>query len=169
LLLNLNVSCSNQITAIANGDSGPYYFTWTDPDGAIVNPTDNTLDRINANEIGAYAVIITNNYGCETILDVLIGDPSCKLKNTQMDNSLSIYPNPFSNGLLVDFESETDTNAEIQVTGLSGKVFYEERVSSVPGKNSHQISLSQDLSKGIYMLKLKLGNEPIQTVKLIKE
>gem|GEM_PF-4131461 len=165
----LNVSCSNQITAIANGDTGPYYFTWTDPNGNILNPTDNADNKITAVRTGNYSVIITNHYGCETILNVLIGDPSCKLSSTLADANLSIYPNPFSDGLLVNFESETDAAAFLQISDLTGKVFYEQQVSSVSGKNSHQIDLSQDLSKGVYLLSLKIGNQPVETTKLIKE
>jgi len=165
----LNVSCSNQITAIANGASGPYYFTWTNPNGVVLNPTDHTVDKITATTAGTYSVIITNHYGCETILNVLIGYPSCKLSNTLANTNLSIYPNPFSDGLLVNFESETDAAALIQVTDLMGKVFYEQQVSSVSGKNLHQLELSQDLSKGVYMLSLKIGNQPVETTKLIKE
>jgi len=165
----LNVSCNNTITAIANGSTGPYYFTWTDPSGNTLNPDNNTINQISALQTGTYSVIITNAFECETILDVLIGDTSCKLNNEQFTNEISVYPNPFSKELSLDYKSDITTSATIQITNLVGTVVYKQNLQMRKGSNSHQIDLHKNFSNGIYMFSLQIGGQPVRTVKMIKD
>lgn len=165
----LNVSCNNTIVAIADGNTGPYYFTWTGPNGEILNPDDNTINQIPYAGLGEHKVVITNAFDCETILTVNINDPICKLNGEQISREVSVYPNPFSKELSIDYESDITTNATLQIANLVGTVVHKENLQLLKGSNSHQIDLDKNLSNGIYMFSLLIGERPVQTVKIIKD
>lgn len=95
--------------------------------------------------------------------------PACRLNGSEISNQLTVYPNPFSDALRVDFESEIDASAQIQITDLIGKTIYKESVQFMAGNNSHQIELDANLSNGVYMISIWLGDQPVQTVKMIKD
>lgn len=95
--------------------------------------------------------------------------PACRLDGSSINNKISVYPNPFTDLLSVDFESDIEATAQIQITDLIGKTIYEENVPFVTGQNSHQIELNPNLSNGIYMISLRVGEQPVQTVKMIKD
>jgi len=95
--------------------------------------------------------------------------PSCRLIELSLSNELLVYPNPFSNTLTVDFESDIDASAQLQITDLIGKVVYEENTLFIKGNNSRQLKLNPNLGNGIYMLSLKVGERPAHTIKMIKD
>jgi len=95
--------------------------------------------------------------------------PSCRLDGSTISNELAVYPNPFEDALYVDFESEINTTAQLKVTDLIGKTIYKEQVHFVAGSNSHKIELDSNLSNGIYMISLRVGEQHVRTIKMIKD
>lgn len=95
--------------------------------------------------------------------------PACRLSSSTISNEIEVYPNPFTNAFFVDFESEIDATAQLRVTDLIGKTIYEENVQFTIGHNSHQIELNPNLSNGIYMISLQVGEQPVRTIKMIKD
>lgn len=69
----IEIGDNGTLTAIADGNTGPYQFEWRDSGGVILNPADNSVNELIDLEDGIYYVSIFNGYGCETILEATLG------------------------------------------------------------------------------------------------
>ena len=80
---------------------------------------------------------------------------------------LAVFPNPFTNQLTVEFDLEKAENVQIEVLDVLGRRVYQEDLGQrTSGENQHFIN-TNDLTKGAYILKLKIGEQEINQ-KVIK-
>ena len=71
--------------------------------------------------------------------------------NEVLNHSLSIYPNPSSGTIFLDFGNQNFGNAEISFSDVVGQTLY---ATSITATGKQEINLSE-FSKGIYFIKLK--------------
>lgn len=76
----IEIGSGGTLTAIADGNTGPYTFEWRDSGGVILNPTDNSVNELAGLNDGTYHLSIFNGYGCETILVATLGVISVDIK-----------------------------------------------------------------------------------------
>lgn len=88
----------------------------------------------------------------------LAGSPSFEAAETD----ISIYPNPSSDYLNIEFTSTLNEPSEIILADISGRLVYKSLINSVKGYNSHVLDLSS-FSKGIYMLQLNVDGKNISS------
>tara|TARA_R110000868_G_scaffold360727_1_gene622761 strand:+ start:462 stop:1190 length:729 start_codon:yes stop_codon:yes gene_type:complete len=81
--------------------------------------------------------------------------------------NLSLFPNPVSNVLKVNFESSMNyANQDVIVYDLLGKVIHKTRIN----QGAEQINMNLTaLNSGIYFLSIQVDGEIIKTKKLIKQ
>lgn len=98
-----------------------------------------------------------------------ITDSTATAVNWQ-DSSLSVkvFPNPVGQNCFIQVQSNESTNMTVAVYGISGKQVnsYSFRVSQ--GNNIFELKDFAMLSKGMYILKLRIGSHKV-TVKIFKE
>jgi hypothetical protein len=87
-----------------------------------------------------------------------VGDATSGAKYT-------VYPNPTTGVLSVDFETLSGGNLEVRVLDLAGRVVTRNTIAISAGSNSFSVDLSSNPA-GIYMLQLQEG-ERVETVKVI--
>ena len=80
-----------------------------------------------------------------------------------IEENIIVYPNPFSNYINFNFSDKTIDIHPVFVYDLFGKKVYE---SSVYHRENLSLSF---LEKGVYILKVSLGNNTWHTQKLIKQ
>jgi hypothetical protein len=97
--------------------------------------------------IGNYAVIVTIGNCSETSDCTLIDRSSIE---DIVENSISIYPNPVTDNLTIDWEGAV---TRIEITDTKGKLLYVEEVSAA---QSHQMSI-EAYSKGVYFIHVLTG------------
>jgi arylsulfatase A-like enzyme len=120
-----------------------------------------TLDPFeNTNLINTMSMTDIANYNalCDT-LHTLINSVSCSttgLINRDIINKMNVYPNPFSNYIMVDEEL---TLHELELIDYQGRVVFS-------GNGINTINFSE-LPRGLYLLKDK--SQYNQSIKLIKE
>lgn len=68
-----------------------------------------------------------------------------------ISNSLSVYPNPMTEQAKIEFFSNSNTNAEIQIFDISGKLILISNHSMHQGINSFEVS---GLNSGIYTINI---------------
>ncbi len=78
------------------------------------------------------------------------------------------YPSPARDVLAVEMEAPQQTEISLQVFNLLGKVLIEKNVTLRTGVNQEQLHIQQ-LSGGVYFLRLIIDKEIIGTEKFIKE
>jgi hypothetical protein len=103
------------------------------------------------------------------------GDTTCRkiakynaaltgIHENTINNNCSIYPNPSSNQITIEFTSSSNTVLEIK--NMLGQTMYVEQIKGVPGKQSKTINISA-FSKGVYFVRLQNERESVAT-KFIK-
>lgn len=82
------------------------------------------------------------------------------------DNNIRIIPNPFRQSFRVDLESKTNDNVRISLFGQSGKTYWEENRSLLPGINTLIIA-PENLPSGFYLIKIS-GRTIMKTGRVVK-
>lgn len=81
--------------------------------------------------------------------------------------ALAIFPNPFTNQLTVEFDLDKAENIQVELFDILGRRVYQENLGKrFSGENQHFIN-TDNLKKGTYILKLKIGTQEINQ-KVIK-
>jgi len=112
-----------------------------------------------ANTDKLYSIRLVCTNGTVTVNNVIVesGSSSKMLNvNTPNEPSFSVYPNPSSDYVTIDFMNVADVDkTNINLTDLSGKVVYTNEVS----QTSRLIIPTTSFSKGIYILSIKTGSK----------
>ncbi len=82
--------------------------------------------------------------------------------------ALKIAPNPFSGILNLNIGSLIATKATLTITSTEGKQLLTKKFNLTEGENHLKIEETKQLSKGVYLLTITVGNEK-KTVSIIKE
>ncbi len=69
-------------------------------------------------------------------------------------SELSLFPNPVSEELNIQFSQNSDANIEVRITDLFGKTVFARTVLSKAG-NDLVVVNTEDLSSGMYLLSLE--------------
>lgn len=69
--------------------------------------------------------------------------------------NFSVFPNPFTNEFSLNFESAENENILLSLHDVSGKTVFEKNIAVAKGENQIYLSGLNDLSKGIYILKIQ--------------
>lgn len=91
------------------------------------------------------------------------------IRNNSTVNDLKIYPNPFTNTLMVEFDAKNNTSTSITIQNIVGQLIVETiwNGKSNIGKNKIEINTLQDLPKGEYIISIKQQDD-IVSEKIIK-
>jgi hypothetical protein len=120
--------------------------------------------RVNLSKFGAYNIVA---YAYDNNDDYLLNDTlRIYLENNQLTDSLSVYPNPFTDQITLYVQSANADNLKISVISNSGAKFYEIEREITTGMNTLVIS-DLMLSPAIYYLKIK-GSVIDKTLPIVK-
>jgi photosystem II stability/assembly factor-like uncharacterized protein len=153
-LMNSTFFLNNQI-GFASGNNGSIYITY---DGGINWGVDYEgtiqLSKMQfLNNSTAYAV---GNEG--TVLKHVIVEG---VSDKDLNNRISIYPNPVKDFFNIDATSEV---SQIELLNTNGQIVSTERTDS----NLNEVRVStEDITSGIYMVRVTLNDGSSQSVKII--
>lgn len=83
-----------------------------------------------------------------------------ELQGTPSDSLVNVYPNPFIEGLSLEYFSTTEQEIQITVHKASGKRVYQEKVKVYPYLNTPiQLENVKNLSSGIYTVTVNNGKQ----------
>lgn len=81
----------------------------------------------------------------------------------EVNSLVQIYPNPFSEGVLFDFEQSLISPASLQIFDLSGRMILNEKL---PGRQFFW--QAEGISAGVYVVRIGIKGQSSQFVKLVK-
>jgi hypothetical protein len=85
------------------------------------------------------------------------------------ENGMVVFPNPTQGKFTVEISStEMFTNAQLQITDLTGKIIHQRSTNILEGKNQFTFE-GLDLQMGTYIIQLNSGNQTIQPVRIVVE
>jgi hypothetical protein len=182
----LNVSSCDEYTSPSGlilRSSGIYYDTILTPEGCdsiitielnIVQSTASEIQPVVCNsytspsgkhnwtESGSYTDTINNNIGCDSVIVIHLTVDCTDLTNNKIDKQISIYPNPTKEDIIVYFEKVYET-AAIAVKNLSGQVILSKTI-----RNTQSVEMNIPEKKGVYLIEIKLYNNPPKIFRIIK-
>ncbi|MCB0738040.1 MAG: T9SS type A sorting domain-containing protein [Bacteroidetes bacterium] len=71
----------------------------------------------------------------------------------------SVYPSPFNNSFTIQFNAKNDSEIEVQLVDLTGKVITAKQQNVVNGNNAIAINNLSQLQQGNYILRVKSGEQ----------
>jgi len=120
--------------------------------------------RANLSRYGAYNLVA---FAYNNNDDYLFNDTlRINLENNQVNDSISVYPNPFTDNLTLYLQSSIDDILNVSLINNSGSKLYETEKSISTGMNTIIFS-DLRLSTGIYYLKIK-GLTIDRTIPVVK-
>ncbi len=151
--------------------AGATSYIWTVPGGARINDgtvtsTSATLNTIatavtvNFSSTAGYVRVKAVNACGNGVNRSLNTNFNCRLAEgdaSQLFN-LTVYPNPASEEIRVQYESSSVGDHQIKIIDLSGKIYLAQEGISVLGMNDVAVDIRQ-LAPGIYFLEVVNGNE----------
>jgi hypothetical protein len=120
-----------------------------------------TVDTDPLSRISYYRLVQVDNNGVETIYGPI--SVSCGGN----ENGMVVFPNPTQGKFTVEISStEIFTNAQLQITDLTGKVIYERSANILEGKNQFTFE-GLNLQLGTYIINLNSVNGKINPVRVV--
>lgn len=99
-------------TVSVSGGTSPYTYAWSQPGSG-------NTSTITGLGTGNYSVTVTDANGCQVTETVSVGN-NVGINDLELANSISIYPNPTSGIVSVEFPSEADI-INITITDVVGR------------------------------------------------
>lgn len=91
----------------------------------------------------------------EFCLSTEINDSSSPFSN------LNLYPNPTTNLTYLEFTCEKSKNVNVELVDITGKIINNIFQGNIISGENYKFAINNNLSRGIYTLKITLGNEII--------
>jgi hypothetical protein len=114
----------------------------------------NFLDNLDiASSTIYYRLKMMNNDGSFTYSNIV------SVKVASNNNNYTIYPNPFSNIINIDYTSLTNETAILKLISDDGKLINSQKVSLRIGENHLKIINNDKLTKGIYIVELTTNSK----------
>ncbi len=101
-----------------------------------------------------------NNYYRIRMLDLDNSGKYSDIKNVRNDALLvfSLYPNPVRASLILEWNAESAGKADIIITDMSGRTFYNKESDIISGNNKVTLDASK-FAKGVYNIKVTRGED----------
>lgn len=134
-------------------------FQWYKNNAVIAGATNNTYS---ATVTAQYKVKVTNNTtGCTKTSPNVSVTINCKTTNAISGFEASVYPNPFTKSMSVNFATGSTETATVALLDFSGKMIREYRNVDV----SSPLEINENLSAGVYFVRVvQGGNEKMLKV-----
>lgn len=135
------------ISVTASGGQGNLTFEWTGPNGFTASSA-----SISILAGGQYTLTITDMNGCS--ITEIYNLSTASIIET-VDNSISIYPNPASDFVIIKNANNAQT-LKVEIYSMDGKIVQSEKLFSV---NSEYKLMLNNLFSGKYLLKIVTGDK----------
>jgi hypothetical protein len=159
LLSSSPVSISPETTGQQNGaievevqgGTPPYNFDWTDASGNVIVAEEN-LSSLAA---GNYTLKLTDANGCVSIHVFTVQSVS-SAKQRQLERAISLYPNPTTGFVTIDFGELETQEASISIFDFTGKLVGNFAAASIA---SGQFRLdATNYADGVYLVRIMVDN-----------
>jgi hypothetical protein len=80
-----------------------------------------------------------------------------KITGNDISEGISIYPNPSNGTFILEYEGDQSGSGFMQVVNSMGQTIYESNVEVADGLFSKEVKLGDNISKGIYVVRLLIN------------
>ncbi len=138
------IGCPNGSFYVSfTGGQAPYQISWSAGIGALAG------NRIENLPGGIYSICVTDNNSCMTCIQDTIEESNIGLIELDIDNFLSVYPNPYSSFTTIALTNRLIQSGELIIISTDGKAVMKRRLTPDP-----LILFQGDLNPGLYFIRL---------------
>ena len=119
--------------------------------------TSETTQQISVTNSSFYEVTAIDSNGCAGN-DIIYVDFSIGIEQSELSNSLSVYPNPTHDKFVLELNKNSIKKLSVKISSSDGKLVNREILSSPSGAYKHEFSM-QGYSAGIYFVELQSENQ----------
>ncbi len=163
---NINVAISNSnnnyisIQLTDNVGTNIIYQGGNGQSGVNLNATNLIAStyylKVTANLTTEYSGYILNNTFVSTV----------GIDNLESNRNLSLYPNPVSERLVVNFNNGSNGEVQMRITDQTGRICEESKLNAAFGENTFTLNVN-NLAKGFYFLTLE-DAEQVSKLRFVK-
>ncbi|HTA83049.1 MAG TPA: PKD domain-containing protein [Bacteroidia bacterium] len=137
------------LTCTTVGTTYQWYFNGK----AISGATLSTYTGSPTLALGTYGVVITNSFGCSSVMATIVVDG---INELSVNNSISVFPNPTNGNVKVTLTMPKEGDYKLSVSDVLGRIMFADNIH-ITGTYSGNIDMS-GYSKGIYFISVKDGS-----------
>ncbi|MBK9731262.1 MAG: T9SS type A sorting domain-containing protein [Chitinophagaceae bacterium] len=166
---NLNICETGSVDLQANSGTGLSY-QWI-KGSKLVDGATNIIYTATAK--GNYKVTVTNEAGCSKTSGTTKVTKACK-EATPLDvaaeGSMSIYPNPADNHMVIDLKLQQALNEEatIELIDLLGRVVQSTKTMVADGSLQYDLLLNSKIVAGTYLVKVIISDQLLVKTVVVK-
>jgi subtilisin-like proprotein convertase family protein len=150
----------DSMAAVVNESQEWHYLTWGHLGAATGTPEVQAPSQTYAEEVQRLKDWVTRRINwLDANMPGTLNGCSMASAGELSATSFTVYPNPFVNSLVVQFQNSGNENASISLTDTEGREIFIHDLSAAENQ-SGQVILDglNDLSQGIYFVKLNIGS-----------
>ncbi len=76
------------------------------------------------------------------------------------------FPNPFTNKINLEFNSDLEGMATLQLFTVDGKLIYQKEIATVIGNNLHELAINESLPPGLLLLQFKFPSGQMENLRI---
>ncbi|HLG02149.1 MAG TPA: PKD domain-containing protein, partial [Bacteroidia bacterium] len=145
-----------------NLSSNATTYSWNFGDGSPADNTAGPTHEYTANGTYTVTLTVTGPCGTDTYTQV-ITISQVGIRDNDLANTLSIYPNPNDGRFTIAFEFSQPKDVTVEVLDVAGRVIFNDKAIGISNYNN-VIDLS-DAGQGMYIVRV-LTNEGVATAKI---
>jgi hypothetical protein len=163
--------CDNTSEIYSTTQNGSSTFTWVVTGGEIAEGQGTNAITVNWGEAGDGALAVTEETengctGSSDTLDVFIDDCT-GIGELNTKNEFRIYPNPADQMINVIYSGDGIRDIRIIIFNHLGQMVRTKEMKANKGSNAFEINV-EDLTNGLYFIKLQSGNDLLMKKQFIK-
>ncbi|TAK35395.1 MAG: T9SS type A sorting domain-containing protein [Saprospiraceae bacterium] len=142
------------INVTVSGGAEPYQYLWTDDNGNSIS----TEEDVSGLVAGTYTLEVTDGNGCIS-LNVYTIQSVTGTNEPELENSISLFPNPASGQALLQLVGIQLNSLDIQVYDVRGRIVASYLNANVAA-GSYLLDLSAQ-SGGVYLVRILVENQVV--------
>jgi hypothetical protein len=147
------------------------FITKPQNSNASIQGANTSNPSVHADKEGLYTLKLKVSDGSFTNEDQvqITADNNTGVELQKSAKNLTVYPNPFTENLVVEYSTLSNQRVEFNLYNMAGSIIKQFVFNSV-GKNTQTLNLgNENLKSGIYFLMMKPENGEPQTVKVVRK
>jgi len=159
--VNANAGDNVTFSVVAEGSNLSYQWQFNSADITGETADSYIINNVQVSDAGNYDVVVNGDCGNVTS-DIAVLTVASSVEDLSA-YGINIYPNPSDGTFRIEIENKEKT-VDVSISDMTGKLVYSNKLNTF---ENHIIKL-HDVSKGIYFIKINLGDKSVVSKLIIQ-
>ncbi len=159
--VNANMGDDVTFSVVAEGSNLSYQWQFNNSDIIGETADSYTITNVQVSNAGNYDVVVSGDCGNLTS-DIAVLTVASSVEDLAAFG-INIYPNPSDGTFRIEIKNKEKT-ADVSISDMTGKIIYSNKLNT---SENYAIKLN-DVSKGVYFMKINLGDKSVVSKLIIQ-